>query len=141
MDVMSREQRSRNMSRIRSKNTRPEIDVRKYLFSRGYRYRVNYNITGKPDIVFPKKKIAIFIHGCFWHLHGCKYSTMPKTNKQFWENKLNRNKIRDKIVESRLDDEGWKIYTVWECELKEEREICLKKLENYIKNKNICYAH
>jgi len=66
---------------------------------------------------------------------------MPKTNKQFWENKLNRNKIRDKIVESRLDDEGWKIYTVWECELKEEREICLKKLENYIKNKNICYAH
>ena len=132
MDVMSREQRSRNMSRIRSKNTRPEIAVRKYLFSRGYRYRVNYNITGKPDIVFPKKKIAIFIHGCFWHLHGCKYSTMPKTNKQFWENKLNRNKIRDKIVESRLNDEGWNIYTVWECELKDNRERCLERLADYI---------
>lgn len=129
---MSREQRSRNMSRIRSKNTRPEIAVRKYLFSRGYRYRVNYNITGKPDIVFPKKKIAIFIHGCFWHLHGCKYSTMPKTNKQFWENKLNRNKIRDKIVESRLNDEGWNIYTVWECELKDNRERCLERLADYI---------
>lgn len=120
------------MSRIRSKNTRPEIAVRKYLFSRGYRYRVNYNITGKPDIVFPKKKIAIFIHGCFWHLHGCKYSTMPKTNKQFWENKLNRNKIRDKIVESRLNDEGWNIYTVWECELKDNRERCLERLADYI---------
>ena len=129
---MSREQRSRNMSRIRSKNTRPEIAVRKYLFSRGYRYRVNYNITGKPDIVFPKKKIAIFIHGCFWHLHGCKYSTMPKSNKQFWENKLNRNKIRDKIVESRLNDEGWNIYTVWECELKDNRERCLERLADYI---------
>ena len=129
---MSREQRSRNMSRIRSKNTRPEIDVRRYLFSRGFRYRVNYNITGKPDIAFPKKKLAIFIHGCFWHLHGCKYSTMPKTNKQFWENKLNRNKIRDKIVESRLNDEGWNIYTVWECELKENKEDCLKRLEEYI---------
>ena len=129
---MSREQRSRNMSRIRSKNTRPEIIVRKYLFSRGFRYKINYNITGRPDIVFPKKKLAIFIHGCFWHLHGCKYSTMPKTNKQFWENKLNRNKSRDKIVESRLSDDGWKIYKVWECELKDNRENCLKRLADYV---------
>ena len=131
---MSKEQRSRNMSRIRSKNTRPEIIVRKYLFSHGLRYRINYNIPGKPDIAFPGKRIAIFVHGCFWHLHGCKYSTFPKTNVSFWENKLKKNKERDRIIEEQLNAEGWNVYIVWECELKENRGKCLEKVLKYIKN-------
>jgi len=122
------------MSRIRSKNTRPEIIVRKYLFSRGLRYRINYNIPGKPDVVFPGEKIAVFVHGCFWHLHGCKYSTFPKTNVSFWENKLKKNKERDRIIEEQLNAEGWNVYIVWECELKENRGKCLEKVLKYIKN-------
>lgn len=135
MDVMSKKQRSRNMSLIKSKNTRPELIVRKYLFGKGLRYRINYNIHGTPDIVFPGKKIAIFVHGCFWHLHGCKYSTIPKTNTAFWENKLSKNKKRDKGTKDKLIAEGWDVYIVWECELKEDRENCLNRLLEYIKSR------
>ena len=132
-DVHEPEIRSYNMSRIHSKDTKPEMAVRRFLFCQGFRYRLHVkHLPGTPDIVLPKYRTVVFIHGCFWHLHGCKYSTMPKTNKQFWENKLNRNKIRDKIVESRLNDEGWNTYTVWECELKDNRERCLERLADYI---------
>jgi len=130
---MTKEQRSRNMSLIRSKNTKPELIVRKYLFGKGLRYRINYNILGTPDIVFPGKKIAIFIHGCFWHLHGCKYSTIPKTNTDFWKNKLTKNKIRDKLIKDKLTADGWNVYIIWECELKNDRENCLNRLLEYTK--------
>ena len=135
MDVMSKKQRSRNMFLIKSKNTKPEIIVRKYLFGKGLRYRINYNIPGTPDVVFPGKKIAIFIHGCFWHLHGCKYSTIPKTNTDFWKNKLTKNNTRDKLIKNKLTADGWNVYIIWECELKKDRENCLKKLLEHIKSK------
>jgi DNA mismatch endonuclease (patch repair protein) len=133
MDVMSKEQRSRNMSLIKSKNTKPEVIVRKYLFGKGLRYRINYSIPGTPDIVFQGRKIAIFIHGCFWHLHGCKYSTIPKTNTAFWKNKLLKNRKRDRLIKDKLTADGWNVYIIWECELKDDRENCLNKLLAYIK--------
>lgn len=105
------------MSKIRSKNTTPELKVRKYLFSKGYRYRINYKLPGKPDIVFPKQKLAIFINGCFWHHHGCKYSIIPKSNAEFWIKKLEANKKRDKINIQNLENYNWRPYIIWECEI------------------------
>jgi DNA mismatch endonuclease (patch repair protein) len=121
------------MSRIRSKNTQPEIKVRKYLFSKGFRYRVNYPLLFKPDIVFPKKKFAIFINGCFWHRHGCKNSVMPKTNTEFWENKLRVNIERDKKAKEYLSANNWKIEILWECELENNFENIIQKLIERIK--------
>lgn len=105
------------MSRIKGKDTSLELFVRRYLFSRGYRYRIHVKMLGKPDIVFPKKKLAIFINGCFWHLHGCKLSTIPTTRREYWITKLERNKSRDEEVQLKLRNEGWSIIVLWECEL------------------------
>lgn len=118
------------MSRIRSKNTKPEIIVRKFLFSKGYRYRINYKLPGKPDIVFPGRRIAIFIHGCFWHRHSCKNFVMPKTNTDFWQNKIEGNVTRDLLVVKKLKADGWKVRIIWECELEKEKK--LKSLERFI---------
>lgn len=119
MDRISAEKRSWNMSHIRSKDTVPEEIVRKYLFSKGFRYRKNDSrFPGKPDIVLPKYKTVIFINGCFWHRHeGCKNSVMPKTNTDFWKEKLSRNVERDRINYKKLEDLGWKIIIIWECQL------------------------
>jgi DNA mismatch endonuclease (patch repair protein) len=108
------------MSKIRSKNTKPEMALRKALFTRGFRYRVNdAKLPGKPDIVFPKYKTVIFVHGCFWHKHeGCKYACMPKTNTEFWVDKINSNNERDKINLQKLTTLGWNVITVWECEIR-----------------------
>lgn len=109
--------------------------MRRFLHKSGYRYRVNFPLFGKPDLVFTKKKIAVFVHGCFWHRHGCKNSVMPKTNTEFWKKKLNQNVKRDKKVENLLVKEGWKQLVVWECQLedlkKSEKEILknLKKIK------------
>lgn len=132
MDIVSKAQRSKNMSAIKCKNTKPELLVRKFLYRNGLRYRINYKITGKPDIVFIKNKIAIFIHGCFWHLHNCKYSNFPKSNSEFWRNKLIENKKRDSQVERTLENQGWKVYIIWECNLKEKKDITLNKLLGFI---------
>lgn len=105
--------------------------VRKTLWSKGLRYRINYPITGKPDIVFTKKKIAIFVHGCFWHQHGCKNSVIPKTNTTFWREKLNGNKVRDKEVVNILRKEGWNIMTVWECEIKNNFDAVITKIIDF----------
>lgn len=129
--------RSYNMSRIRSKDTKPEILVRKYLFKNGLRYRKNVaNLPGKPDIVLPKYRTVIFVNGCFWHRHlECKYFVWPKTNKEFWIKKLNANCERDKINYSLLRDKGWRVIIVWECELrKETREKKLHYLLNFLQN-------
>ena len=131
-DVHTPEQRSYNMSRIRNKNTKPEELVRKYLFSQGFRYRKNDSrLPGKPDIVLPKYKTVIFVNGCFWHGHeGCKYFRMPKTNTEFWERKISRNKERDREEQIQLARMRWHSITVWECELKgERREKTLESLE------------
>ncbi len=108
------------MSKIRSKNTKPELVLRKALFARGFRYRVNVpNLPGKPDIVLPKYKTIIFLHGCFWHRHeSCKYAYTPKTNTEFWINKITSNAERDKANFQKLTALGWNVVTVWECEIR-----------------------
>ena len=122
MDNHSPEVRSYNMSQIRAKENKPEILVRKYLFSRGLRYRKNVKeLPGKPDIVIPKYRSVIFVNGCFWHMHeGCPKFVWPKSNEEYWIKKLNGNKRRDKANYEKLRNMGWKVIIVWECELKEE---------------------
>ncbi len=135
-DRHSREQRSYNMSRIKNANTKPEIALRKLLFARGFRYRINVKkLPGKPDIVLKKYNVAIFINGCFWHGHqNCKFFIMPKTRQEFWVKKINRNKERDSENIQNLKEIGWKIIVVWECELKKDKlENTLKKVIKKIK--------
>lgn len=120
MDRFTQEQRHYTMSLIHGKDTKPEILVRRYLFSRGLRFRKNdKRLPGHPDIVFPKYKTVVFVHGCFWHGHeGCKYFVMPKSNVEFWQNKIHTNIERDAVITKMLSDSGWTVLTVWECELK-----------------------
>lgn len=130
-DVHSPDIRSYNMSQIKCKNTKPEELVRKYLFAHGYRFRKNdKRYSGKPDIVLPKYKTIIFVNGCFWHKHeGCKYFVWPKNNAEFWKNKIEQNVARDKNNYRLLQEQGWHIVIVWECELKpNNREETLKHL-------------
>ena len=119
-DVMTPKQRHNCMSHIRSKNTKPEQLVRQALWHHGYRYRLHAkDLPGKPDIVLPKYKSVIFINGCFWHGHdGCKDFIIPKTNTSFWLDKICKNKARDARDEAALSLAGWKVITIWECELK-----------------------
>lgn len=131
-DHLTIEQRHKNMAAVRSKDTKPEMVVRKYLWSRGFRYRVNNpRLPGHPDIVLRKYHTCIFVNGCFWHGHeGCKYFRMPKTNTEFWERKISRNRERDREEQKQLARMGWHCITVWECELKgERREMTLESLE------------
>lgn len=120
MDVHEPEVRSYNMSRIKGKDTKPEMLVRKFLFAQGFRYRLHVKkLPGKPDIVLPKYKTVIFIHGCFWHGHkGCRYFVVPKTRTEWWINKIERNKQNDKIAIKALKKAQWDVITIWECELK-----------------------
>ncbi|WP_312602646.1 very short patch repair endonuclease [Pseudomonas luteola] len=120
MDVVDRATRSRMMSGIRGKNTRPEIIVRKFLHACGYRFRLHRkDLPGRPDIVLPRFKTCIFIHGCFWHHHkDCKYASLPKTRADFWAEKLQGNVERDQRAQKALIDAGWRVLTIWECELK-----------------------
>ncbi len=134
-DKFSKETRSYIMSRIRGKDTKPEILVRKYLFARGLRFRKNdKRYPGRPDVVLPKYKTAVFVHGCFWHLHeGCKYAKMPKSNVEYWEEKLYKNRERDARNQEELKAMGWTVLTVWECELKKDnREETLEILYDKI---------
>jgi len=119
-DVHSPETRSYNMSRIKGKDTKPEMIVRKFLFSKGFRYRLHVkNLPGKPDIVLPKYKTVIFIHGCFWHGHeGCKYFVVPKTRTEWWLNKIIGNISNDNRNAELLKLEGWRVLNLWECDLK-----------------------
>ena len=131
-DRLTKEQRHKNMSAIRGKNTKPELLVRKFLFSRGFRYRLNHpRLPGHPDLVLRKYRTVIFVNGCFWHGHdGCKYFVLPKTNSEFWKNKIQKNKERDIKEQKELASMGWHCITVWECQLKPAlREQTLKSLE------------
>jgi DNA mismatch endonuclease (patch repair protein) len=127
-DVLSPEQRKFNMSRIRGRNTNPEIKLRKLLFSRGIRgYRIHYKLPGKPDIVFTKTKIAIFIDGCFWHKCPICFQE-PETRKEFWMKKIQSNIDRDKKVNDLLRKDGWTVIRIWEHEIRKDPENAIKKI-------------
>lgn len=125
MDVHDQKTRSYNISRVKGKDTKPEEIVRKYLFSQGFRYRKNdKRLPGKPDIVLPKYKTVIFVNGCFWHKHeGCKYFVWPKSNSEFWKEKIESNIVRDKKQYEELKNAGWHVIIVWECELKKKQRM------------------
>lgn len=120
------------MSKIRATDTQPELKLRKYLHKLGFRYRLHYPVAGKPDLVFPKYRIAVFIHGCFWHQHGCKNSVIPKTNTDFWLRKLTANVSRDKAVCEKLAVSNWQVITIWECELEDRRSQALNRLADHL---------
>ena len=120
-DNHSKAVRSMNMSHIRSTNTKPEETVRKFLFSKGLRYRKNVqSLPGKPDIVLRKYKTAVFVNGCFWHKHDCGRFVMPSSNTEYWTKKINRNVERDIVNRTLLEDQGWRVLTIWECQLKKK---------------------
>ncbi|MDM8292053.1 very short patch repair endonuclease [Faecalicoccus pleomorphus] len=134
MDTMTKEQRHRNMSHIKSKNTSLEILVRKRLFRDGFRYRINVsNLPGKPDIVLPKYHTVIFVNGCFWHRHNCKLATMPKTHTDFWKRKFEQNVKNDLANHKKLRNLGWHVIILWECEIKEDFEQLIKVTESEMK--------
>lgn len=128
MDKLSPEQRSRNMAAVKGKDTRPEIRVRKMLHNLGYRFRLHRkDLPGKPDIVLPKHRLCFFVHGCFWHQHpGCKRSTIPESNKDFWLTKFEGTRKRDIQAKNELEKLGWHVCVIWECETK--RHVVLKEV-------------
>ena len=130
-DTISPERRSRNMSAIKSRDTKPEVYLRKLLYHQGFRYRKNYSgVFGHPDIYLPKYKVAIFVHGCYWHRHsGCQYAYMPKSRVEFWHKKFDDNIRRDKFVRETLESQGIRCLIVWECTIKR-----MRNENNYEKN-------
>lgn len=137
-DVLTREQRSRCMAAVKSKDTKPEMTVRRFLFSKGLRYRVNNRkLPGSPDIVLKKFKTVVFVDGCFWHGHeGCKYFRLPKSNTDFWRHKIALNYARDYANNIDLKLAGWRVIRIWECDIRTEskRQETLDKLYNQITN-------
>lgn len=132
-DTHSKEVRSMNMSHIRSTNSKPEEKVRKYLFSKGLRYRKNVRtLPGCPDIVLPKYKTVIFVNGCFWHHHDCERFVWPKSNQEYWYPKINRNVERDTKNYELLSSSGWRVLVIWECELK--KKVAEENLEKLYSN-------
>ena len=130
-DNLTKEQRSKNMSRIRSKNTKPEMIVRKKLHSLGYRYSLHKKeMPGKPDLYLKKYNLAIFVHGCFWHQHDCEKTSKPKSNKNYWTEKLKKNVSKDKKNKKKLLDMGFNVLTIWECEIKKN----ISSIESFLKN-------
>ena len=156
-DIVSPEKRSQNMSAIRSKNTKPEVYLRKLLFAQGYRYRIaDKSVPGHPDIFLRKYNTAIFVNGCFWHRHpGCKYAYTPKSRVEFWQKKFDDNVRRDSAVKAELLEHGIKLLTVWECAIRRmqrdkiEEERALAKIIFFIKSneknaeimQKLCRAH
>jgi len=136
VDNISKEERSHVMSLVKQKDTKPEMIVRSYLHRKGLRYRLhNKTLPGKPDLVFPKYKTIVFVHGCFWHGHGdpqCKLARIPKSRVEFWTNKIKGNRERDTGNKKKLEIMGWRVLTIWECELSGQES--LKKLFNAIKS-------
>lgn len=132
-DIVSRSKRKEMMSSVKQRHTKPEITVRKLLHRLGYRFRLHSKkLPGTPDIVLPKYKSVIFVHGCFWHQHkGCRKSRRPTSNVEFWNEKLDKNIERDNRKESELKNAGWKVLTVWDCEIKDE-DLLIEKVKNFL---------
>lgn len=133
MDRITKEHRSWNMSRIRGKNTAPEMLVRRFLYSQGIRYRLHAKLPGKPDVVIRKNSAALFVNGCFWHGHNCKFAVTPKSNTKFWQSKISGNVERDQRNRQQLEVDGWKVLTVWECELEKDRDRTLQNILSFMK--------
>lgn len=135
VDRLSKEKRSWNMSRIRSKDTTPEIMVRSFLFKIGFRFRKNVkNLPGKPDIVLPKYKTVIFINGCFWHHHeNCRFATTPNSRSEFWLAKFEKNILNDRKNTLLLESSGWTVITIWECELKKDFLLTMNRIVKMLK--------
>lgn len=133
-DKISKDKRSWNMSRIHGKDTCIEIKVRKFLFANGFRFRKNdKRYPGKPDIVLPKYNTAVFIHGCFWHRHqGCKYATVPKDNFTVWQEKFEKNILNDAKHKNELEQLGWRVFIVWECEIEKDFDNTMQKLVDFM---------
>jgi DNA mismatch endonuclease (patch repair protein) len=128
-DVVTKEKRSAMMAGIKGKNTRPEIAIRKALHERGFRYRLHAkDLPGKPDLVFPKYRTVIFVHGCFWHRHNCHLFKWPSTRREFWEEKITGNANRDILHRTRLVEAGWKIAIIWKCAIKGRHRLPLGKV-------------
>jgi DNA mismatch endonuclease, patch repair protein len=124
MDIFTRQKRSQNMAQIRGKDTAPELLVRSILHKLGYRYALHRrDLPGSPDLVFAPRRKVIFIHGCFWHGHMCRRGKLPSSNKVFWTEKVTKNKARDRRVKRQLQTMGWKVLTIWQCELKNDKRI------------------
>lgn len=137
MDVVDRTTRARMMAGIRGKDTKPEMTVRRFLHGHGYRFRLHRaDLPGKPDIVLPRLHACIFVHGCFWHRHpGCKYASSPKTRADFWEAKFQENIARDQRALAALEAAGWRVFTIWECELRNP-EVPLRLLLDWLEEKD-----
>lgn len=137
MDTLTSEKRSWNMSRIRGVHTKPELAVRSMLHRMGYRFRISdKTLPGKPDVVLPKYRTAIFVHGCFWHRHpGCKYTYMPKSHLDFWSRKFVENVMRDKNNISLLKKAGWLPIVVWECEIKHNADVLLGRISGILQRR------
>ena len=135
VDTLTKEKRSWNMSRIKGKDTNPEIQLRSMLHKEGFRFRIHdNNLLGKPDIVLPRYRSVVFVNGCFWHRHkGCKFAYIPKSRLSFWKDKFEKTLARDKETVEGLVNDGWRVFTVWECELNREPYKTLKKLINRLK--------
>lgn len=128
-DVLTSEQRRLNMSRIRGRDTKSEMAIRRGLHARGLRFRLHRkDLPGRPDLVFPRHRAIVFVHGCFWHGHDCPMFRWPQTRKEFWRRKISQNLERDSIALSRLRDQGWRVLTVWECALKGSRRWSLDQV-------------
>ncbi len=140
MDKLNKKQRSWNMSRIKSKNTKPEITVRRYIYDKGVRYRSSQKkLVGNPDIVIKKYKLALFVHGCFWHAHqNCKAFRYPKSNVKFWKNKIDNNVLRDNYVSKKLVQLSYRVYVIWECDIKNQKFNVLNQfVKDYFRLKSI----
>lgn len=136
LDNVEANVRSRMMSSIRGKDTQPELIVRRYLHASGFRFRLHRkDLQGRPDLVLPKWRVAVFVHGCFWHGHQkCRYFSLPKTRPEFWEAKIQGNRIRDIRAERLLSEQGWRVMTIWECALRDCRKEALSQLATLIRN-------
>ena len=130
MDTLTPDQRSALMARIRGVDTKPELSVRRALHACGYRFRLHgRGLPGRPDIVFKKRKRAVFVHGCFWHRHGCKRTTHPKSRQDYWENKFAKNVARDQRNTALLADDGWHVFVAWECEVDTDETLLQRLME------------
>lgn len=141
VDVVDAATRSRMMSGIKGKNTRPEVSIRKALHARGFRYRIHANnLPGKPDLVLPKYKAVVFVHGCFWHGHTCRYFKIPQTRPDFWLDKIKKNQTRDRSQEAALLSDGWRVLIVWECAIRsmsrKKSPLLIDQISNWLINGN-----
>lgn len=133
VDTVDPATRSRVMGQIRARNTRPEVEMRRLLFQKGFRYRLHKKgLPGRPDVVLPRRKVAIFVHGCFWHGHGCRYSRLPSSNTTFWAEKFQRNNERDHRKVRELRAAGWRVATIWECSITCNRDRTISRLETFL---------